>query len=153
MSQETQQALTKLAWLSVMGFITFLLQAIANFISGPIDNLTSVSVAVINYTFLTMAFTIRSVAIIMILGVRVPKHLREAGGTSGIVSSTGEPANNHSFADTEGKRYGAETLQAKMFFIQTYSPTYSPAYYHHNEAQRFSVNLAPDPLDNQYQHH
>jgi hypothetical protein len=69
----------------------------------------------------------------MVLGVRVPKHLGGTGGTSGIVSSTGEVSDARSFQGAESERLGADDLNAKMFFISSYSPTYSPTYYHHNE--------------------
>ncbi|RKP09386.1 hypothetical protein THASP1DRAFT_28812 [Thamnocephalis sphaerospora] len=118
MSRETQHALTKLAWLSVMGFATFLLQAVANVMVSHYALLTNVTAVAIMYVFITLSFTIRGMAIVMVLGVRVPKHLGGSGGTSGIISSTGD-ARTSLARGAESMRTGSDTADSKAHLVRS----------------------------------
>ena len=90
-SRDTRRALTKLSWLAILGFISFILKAIANFLVGDPNVYNSVTGVLICYVLADVAALLRAFAILMILGVRLPEQrsTTTSSTTHGGTSSSG----------------------------------------------------------------
>jgi hypothetical protein len=72
-SRDTRRALTKLSWLAVLGFFTFIVKAVTNFAGG--DNSVAGSIPAVAAVFVAadVAALGRAFGILLILGVRLPE--------------------------------------------------------------------------------
>jgi len=85
-SRDTKRALSKLAWLAVLGFFTFIVKAVTNFVGGNATVAGSVGGTAANYIAEDIAATARAFGILMVLGVRLPE--ARTTTTSGTTSSS-----------------------------------------------------------------
>jgi ABC-type multidrug transport system fused ATPase/permease subunit len=88
-SKDTRRALTKLAWLAVLGFITFLIKAVTNFLGANADIASSVVGVVCIYVFQDVGSFARAAAILLVLGVRLPESRTTTSSTGAGSTSTG----------------------------------------------------------------
>jgi hypothetical protein len=114
-SKDTRRALTKLAWLAVLGFITFLIKAVTNFLGADRTVSTSVAGVMCIFLFQDVAAVARAAAILLVLGVRLPE-TRTTTTTSGMQSSSGKSFLSWGGWSKGWKRaiYGSQATSATM---------------------------------------
>lgn len=86
-SKDTRRALTKLAWLAVLGFVTFLIKAVCNFLGAEISVATTVGGVLSIFLLQDIAAFARAVGILLVLGVRLPEQRSTTTTTSGTTST------------------------------------------------------------------
>jgi len=86
-SKETSTALTKLTYLAAAGFITFIFTATLNFLFSE-PNVMGIPAAIMTaFVFGGILATIRSIAILLILGIRLPRPTPSAIGSTSATTS------------------------------------------------------------------
>jgi hypothetical protein len=72
-SRDTRRALTKLSWLAVLGFFTFIVKAATNFAGGDTSVAGSIPALAAVFISADVAALARAFGILLILGIRLPE--------------------------------------------------------------------------------
>jgi len=87
-SRDTRRALTKLSWLAVLGFFTFIVKASTNFAGGDASVAGSIAAMATVYIAADIAALARAFGILLILGVRLPETKMSSSMSSSVGSKT-----------------------------------------------------------------